>query len=889
MSAPVHLAVYTFAILGLLTAIGIGPALLLGNRIPSSALMAPALGFAITAAVLVSLSYEITMSAGAWLVVFPLACCSVIVAVAVARRRHVDMREIAIPIGIGVLGLTFSCTPGFLLGTTGPTTLMVLDAWGYIPADLWLQHHTAVASLPQEALRYDLISTDGHYWMGGDNRIGSMVVGASLASLLGTSPDQTHLALLAVLYAIGPSSIWVLARSAGVGRLAASFGAAFGLSPALLMLVFDSTEANLIGLAIAPLALLLVARAVIGGSLREAVLAAVLIAGLVASYPEYLLPFALVAILAIVAVAICESLSRQAGPRQLGAIGLRTLGIAAAALAITPVATHRMLGFLPSVRNIATIGDLPPRWLTVNDFGAWLFGILNLYQLPRFDVLSPTKTAIAIVLPVILTAFIVFGLARRIETELAVIAAGLIVPLPLGLYVYGQFQHGHCQYCMWKSFTFMLPFLGAGVALGTDRVLAVTSRLSGGKLRMVVLIPLGGIALLSLASMGNANIHVIEATYESTTYFPTSLRLLAADARRLMPHSANMLIEGSDSAHNPPYATSTMYYAAHDMNNPRLSFDVDPFGTYELGAPLGFAAYYSPRYEYVLTAFGGVKNGRKVLARRSNFALERRAPVDVAITHAGWALDPREGYAAIPWIAGPFTLRISSTRDARTAITVTIRRPLRDHPTLQFLDADGHPQRTSYSSDSSSFCTVATVAAGLATVRVQPSFDQPPPVVGRATETDPLPAPPKAVGVASVRGKIGNCPASYRQQASAIVYGSGWFAPEPEPPDRYRWMGTTAKVAVGDAGEQRKALTLKSTVYSLAVPRHLTVTLDGRIIARITAPARSQAPFSIHIPAGKGTAELEFRAAPRAAAASQVTPGDTRVLAVRLREFTTSS
>ncbi|MDX6621483.1 MAG: hypothetical protein QOK36_3869, partial [Gaiellales bacterium] len=368
MSAAVQLAVYVLAIFGLLTAVGIGPAISLGGRIPAPALMAPALGLAILAAVLVSLSYVMTMSHAAWLALAPLACASVIVAVLAGGRRRVDARELAVPLSISALGLVVACLPAVLLHTTGPTTLAILDVWGYIPADLWLQHHTATAAVPPGAVRYDLVSSAGHYWMTGDQRIGSMAVSAALASILHTSPDETHLAFLATLYAIVPSSIWVLARAAGAGRLAAGVGAAFGLSPTLLMLVFDSTEANLIGLALAPLGVLMMTRAAITGSLREAILAAVFVAGLIAGYPEYLLPYGLVSALAIGAGALAEVLAHRAGWGRIGTIALRGAGILAAGLAVTPVASDRMRVFLPSVRNVANISDLPDRWLTLSDF-----------------------------------------------------------------------------------------------------------------------------------------------------------------------------------------------------------------------------------------------------------------------------------------------------------------------------------------------------------------------------------------------------------------------------------------------------------------------------------------------------------------------------------------
>ena len=605
------------------------------------------------------------------------------------------------------------------------------------------------------------------------------------------------IALLAVFYSLGPCRFGSLPGSRGLG--VSRRAGALGLSPALLVLVFDSTEGNLIGLALAPLALVLAVRAAIGGSLGEGILSALLIAGLVASYPEYLPLFALVSALAIIVSAAGEVLARRATARRFAVVIMRGLAIGVVALAANPVSTHRMVAFLSGVTKNAMLSDLPPRWLTFEDFGAWLFGVLHLYQLQRFDLLSPTKVVIAIGFPLLLTALIVFGLAKRMDVERAAVAAGLIVPLPLGLYVYSHFQGGHCQYCMWKSFTFMLPFLGIGVALGTDRVILLIARLKRGLRRSALLYPLLGIVLLSVVAMGNSNVKLIEATYYTTTNFPTSLRQVTADARNMLPKSSNVLMEGSDSAHNPVFATSAMYYAAHDMNNSRLSFDVDSFATYELGAPLGADAYYSPRYQYVLTAFAGVDNGRKVLAHHSHFALERRAPIDVAIAHTGWALDPSEGATAIPWIAGQIALRVSSFRNARIAVTVTIRRPLHDHPTLQFVDSKGRPQPTSHSTDGAMFCTSTKVRNGQATLGVQPTFVQAASVRTQAGARVGSAAP--AAEGRGYRERSGPCrslPASFVQQPAAVVPGTGWFAVEPEPSGRYRWMGTSASIAIGE-------------------------------------------------------------------------------------------
>ena len=76
-----------------------------------------------------------------------------------------------------------------------------------------------------------------------------------------------------------------------------------------------------------------------------------------------------------------------------------------------------------------------------------------------------------------------------------------------------------------------------------------------------------------------------------------------------------------------------------------------------------------------------------------------------------------------------------------------------------------------------------------------------------------------------------------------------------------------------------------ATVTSLAIPRLVSVTLGGRVIATITASPTSVTRFSFRVPPGQGIAKLVFRASPPAASASQVTPGDDRMLAVQVGDF----
>ena len=64
-------------------------------------------------------------------------------------------------------------------------------------------------------------------------------------------------------------------------------------------------------------------------------------------------------------------------------------------------------------------GGLPARPMTLTDGPAWAFGLLHLYQLPRFDLLSTPKIAIAIIVPLLLVAVILVGVPRLGEVTAA--------------------------------------------------------------------------------------------------------------------------------------------------------------------------------------------------------------------------------------------------------------------------------------------------------------------------------------------------------------------------------------------------------------------------------------------------------------------------------------
>ena len=187
--------------------------------------------------------------------------------------------------------------------------------------------------------------------------------------------------------------------------------------------------------------------------------------------------------------------------------------------------------------------------------------------------------------------------------------------------------------------------------------------------------------------------------------------------------------------------------------------------------------------------------------------------------------------------------------------------------------------------DGSSLCVPIEAAAGRTAITASPQFDTAPAPAVRNTESDPLPSPPRAIGLAGLRADSTSCPrALERNLLPSVSFGDGWFAPETDPGGQgtYRWMGTTATLSVGDPGVSHPAVVLHSTISSLVAPRSVTVTIDRRLVKTVHAPPGAPRPFTIRIPAGRGLVRIALRTDPPAGSATQVTPADNRMLAVRL-------
>jgi hypothetical protein len=852
-------------------AVGSGPACLLLRDVAFRLLLAPVIGLSICAMVLTTASPGLTMHAAAWLVVVPLAVASLLLAAWTLRRTwERPTRSVAVPILLLLAGLLLASAPALARGTVGPFGLGVYDALGYVQTDLWLQGHTLLDDPPADAGRWDLSLTYGHALTQDNTRIGVSLVNAALSSLLGLSPDETLYALLAVLFALLPVTIWVVARRLGASPAAAAFGACFGLSPALFTLVADSALGNLTALVLAPAALVFALRGLEDRDVRELLLAAILLGGLISVYPEFVAP---VAIVALVGAAMSAARARSwEGIRSAlmgGSIVLATIAVTA------PLSAYRALSYLSRIEGDSPLfSGLPPRFMTFENSGAWAFGLLHVYQLQRWDLLSTAKVALAVALPIALAGLVAVGAFRSVRLA-CLVAVPILVSIALGLLAYRRYQGGHCEYCLWKSLTFMLPFLGVGLALGLDAVWRMQWRRTAARAAVALL------AVVALAVVARTDVKLARAVENSPAAGDMSLKELD-DAHVPLPHGAHVLVEGAEAGYAPKWTVPDAYYAARSIDNARPSLPLARDDALYLGAAAGTPPrqFYDPGYGYVLSAFPGVRSERKPLAISGGFGVFRRAPTDVAIVGANSALDPSAGSDAIPWLLTPLQLWVSSRQAGPAAIVIHLRHGTDARPLLQ-LREEGNLLTTFHSRNRSEVCAEVSLVQGLTILTAVPDFPSQAPA-GRATEEDPLPAPRKLLGIGGIDVRE-RCPASLGQAVRLGGFGLGWFPAQRDGTGAaVRWMGSRSTLTLGAEGAARPAFMLRAKVTALLRRRVLTVRLNGRRVRRVEVPPYSTGfrALKIEVPAGHGRVTLAFRARPGAEPASQVTPGDTRMLAV---------
>jgi hypothetical protein len=704
-----RLGVYALGWLLLLVALGVGPAAILVDRRHSPLALAPVLGAGLGAALMTTTSLVLTMSTAAYAVLLPSAAISVLAALVVAREADLrpDLAELAVPVSLGALGLALALVPGFLNNNVGPLTYAVADLWQHATQSIWLSGHTSATSADPQELAQRLPVFAGWADTHDGFRIGLPSLNAAFARLAGTRPEETYFALGAAIFGLLPGSIWVLARRLGAGRPAASLGALYGLAAVALTLVVDGAAENLLAMALAPVAFVFAIDALGKGGGRRIVLAGLTWGGLLAVYPEYVPPLVLAA--AIVAVvALAQAARRNAVVPALASWIRRFAGIVATIVLVAPYSVVRDFDYYRWLPSHA--GGGAARHLTLENVGAWAFGILHLYQLDNVGLLSAPKRAVAVGLPLVLLALALAGVARRPRTAVPYLLIPASVSVLAAVYLY--WYRTNNEYALWKWLLLPVPFVVTLVTLGFQWLMdARISRPLLGALAVVLVVAVGSTVAYTDARFTR----LLDAR---AVFVPDEARAVVSGAGRLRQPS--IFLEGPDAMPYPLVSYVGLYATLLQIPAAQISYDPAAGGPAAQGNQLlspvlPATAYEDPGYRYVFTTFGGLSRGGHPIAHRGRFALISRAPLDVVVTGVpAWTLVHGR---TVPYAVSPFQLWISARRPGSVRLAVSTAPAGRP---LLALSLGGHELSPVASRAGAVLCAVVRVGAGFTRVDAQP-------------------------------------------------------------------------------------------------------------------------------------------------------------------------
>jgi hypothetical protein len=199
LAESLRLLALALGFVGIFVALGLGPAVALSSRLPGGCpLLAAPTGLALAGCLMTAAAGLIGADLAGHAVLLPAALLSAGWGLWQLRRSAAARPngEWAVPAAIAAFALLLALLPALLHGTVGPLALNVYDPWTYIPAEVWLSGHTAYAHLPHSALSSDLSLADGWALTRCGCRVGVISIGSGVSGVLGTTPDQTHLAFL---------------------------------------------------------------------------------------------------------------------------------------------------------------------------------------------------------------------------------------------------------------------------------------------------------------------------------------------------------------------------------------------------------------------------------------------------------------------------------------------------------------------------------------------------------------------------------------------------------------------------------------------------------------------------------------------------------------------
>ncbi len=672
----------------IITALGAGPASLLGRRFDgfTRVTLAPVLGLSAGICVFTSLLWVVPARSTAWLV--PTLALISLGAAAWAFRRRVgrarstqtgDTLTLTRRVGahtrarhwhrIGVLplpllqllivGLAVAGPINYTMhqsASTGPVFYRIVDALGYVAETDGEVHQTLpqaarslLVSKPSSKALADLSTVYWERYAGGFQEIDATPLEANLDSLVGLGAAQTQAPFLVAILVAGALGMLGALRYffAGRHRWAPVLGAVLFGGPFFLQLFYDGSQAAIGGLALlAPLV-------VVGieclrlPRMANLFLLAILLSGLVAVYPIFVPGVAMGAAVALAVMGIVKavrgSVFSEIGSDEAGTVtveaGLRLGEWARGRLRVAGT----VLGRIALLAGMVAIFDLVAAERAVRYWNSVLHGGFLAAGLPVYDLSA------AVVPGWLLQTrgFYSLGVSGQSATAVALFVIGLpavftlaalvaswrvpmawVVVLLIGIValqgVYEQMKNS-CSYCEDRA---LLPIVPLAILLLAG---AVGSLWASPHVLVKAVSPV--LALAVLVSTAGA-LYKERQLFAATAYaLPAATQLLLSR----VPHGATVDLEGFNVGGMAPAEQFYTYELASEMTGRRVSLPAD-FAAHDALAYVGAfplpGPQFRPGYQYILTRASAVQTGRKVVARDGALALDRReGPLSVTLDY----------------------------------------------------------------------------------------------------------------------------------------------------------------------------------------------------------------------------------------------------------------
>ena len=654
------------ALLTILVLLGAGPASLLSARFDAAAriALAPVLGFCVGTCVATTV-IEFAPARDTYWMLIPLALGSAAVAAARTGRSRGGWRA-RLPVrDLAALAVVILAVAGPLTytlhehGTVGPAVYHYTDVDNYV-AEPDAAQTLSLPAARRAFERHHEASSVANYtqfwwtWVAHlDSNLDAAPIYANVNALLGLGGSDTYAPFLIVLLLAGALGAFAAVRYIAGSRtlMAVLAGCLFGGS-FFLELWFDSFQAAIAGLALVLPFAILAAEALRERRPSDLALIGLVLASLLTVYPLFIPLLAGAALVVLVARAVSTRRSGRALRPGAGAAAAAIAAVVVLTVAFDAVGFARDLTYYREIFDNTFLLPQVGFHLGVDVLPGWLAQTREFWNMPSLASGGVKQFALGALLPLVFLGFVVVGL-RRYRPALALVALAGVCAI-VAEYSYAS-RHA-CTYCAERNLLPLGPIVAVLIALGLCALLAMPAR-------WAKLAGVAGVVLVVVAVAQRARVELRRFT-DASYFLDTADRSVLS---HLPAGGGSVQLEGFGASTYAQAEQPLVYHLVNERSGGRASIilgsnvgyalEYIDFGTVEPPGPA-----FNPAYPYVLTRFGGVATGRRVIARSGGVALERRAePLDVT-PYAGLAiplerLDP----AGIPLVAPRYPLKLYVT------------------------------------------------------------------------------------------------------------------------------------------------------------------------------------------------------------------------------------